>query len=360
MGMQSIVIALKALATSATTRSKRGIVCLILDDPTVTGIHTYTKLKNVTDTYSAENKAIITRCFSGRGAKTLKIACYNSAATTPETIDVALSALDGVKFNYMACPTVSEDADKLKVATFIKAQRTANNILVKVVLNNYVGDFEGVINFINNTITMSDGTIYTGSQFTVDVACLAANCSLTSSLTNLAISDIKSVDVVGTDLDDLVDEGKLFLFYDNDLESIVFSRAVNSKTTIGTNEKESLKKIRVIDILDMIRDDVKVTFKTNYQGKVSNSLANKKLLVSAYNTYLRGLVKEGALSDSQTSYFELDVDATSNYLEDEKGYDCSSMTDVEILNIDTDEKVFIKGIAYILDVAEDLALELNY
>lgn len=358
MGMQSITEILKALATTATVRSERGIVCLVLDDPTVTGVHSYTRLKNVTDSYSAANKAVITRCFSRRGVKSLKVACYNSTATIPETIAVALTALDSVKFNYLACPVADETANGL-IETFIKTQREASNILVKAVLNNHVGDDEGVVNFINNKVTTSDATVYTGVEFCVDVACVAATCSSTSSLTNLAISDVASVDVVGTDFDVLVDAGKLFLFYDNDLEQIVFSRAVNSKTTIGTNEKASMKKIRIMDILDMIRDDMKVTFKQSYQGKIPNSLANKKLLVSAYNTYLRGL-SGTSLSDSQTSYVELDIDATTTYLEDTKGLDCSTMTDAEILAIDTDEEVFIGGTIYPIDVTEDLALVLNY
>ena len=358
MGMAEITIELKALASTATTRSMRGITCLILDESNVVGLHTYARLKNVTDAYSAENKAIITRCFSDRGIKTLKIVCYNSAATVPETVDTALALLNEVKFNYLADPYATTE-DNAKITTFIKAQREAENILVKSVLNNHIGDYEGVINFINDTINEGT-TVYTGTEFTVDIACLASTCALDSSLTNLAISGITSVNNVGTDKDALVDAGKLFLYYDNDLEQVVLSRAVNSKTTIGTDEKESMKKIRVVDILDMIRDDMKVTFKKNYQGKVDNSLDNKKLLVSSYNTYLRALVKAGALSDTKTSYVELDVEATISYLEDVKGMDCSAMTDAQILAELTDEKVFITGTVYVLDVAEDLALNLNY
>lgn len=360
MGMQKIIITLKALVNSAVTRSKRGIVCLILDDPNVTGVNTYTRLRNVKDNYSAANKKIITRCFSDRGAKILKVSCYNSAATTPETIDTALTLLNNVKFNYMACPTVKETADKQKLSQFIKDQRKNNNILVKSVLNNYEGDYEGVINFINNTVNMADGTTYTGLEFTVDMACLAANCGLDSSLTNMIVDGVKSVDSVGDDLDTLVDEGKIFLFYDYDLEAVVISKAVNSKITIGANEKESLKKIRVVDILDLIRDDLKVTFKKSYQGKVDNSLSNKKLLVSAFNSYLRGMTKQGALNDGQTSATQLDVEAQKNYLEDEKGIDCSSLKDEEILAYDTDEEVFVNGTVYVDDAMENLNLDLSF
>ncbi len=359
MGLQSVNITLKALVSSAISRSNRGIVCLILDEPTVKGVKTYTGLKKVTDKFSTTNKAIITRCFSSRGANTLKVACYNSAATEAETIDTALALLNGIKFNYLACPSATTDDTKLLIANFIKAQRNANNILVKAVLNGYVADYEGIINF-TPTQVVCDGATYTGADFCVDVACVIAGLSFTESLTNHTISGITSVTNSGTDLDAMVDAGQLFMFWDDDLEEYVFSRGVNSKTTIGANEKQSMKKIRVMEILDMIRDDVKLSFKTGYSGKVSNILPNRKLLVSAFNTYLNGLAREQVLSATQTSSFELDVDSARTYIEDVLKMDTTSMTDAQVLAIDTDEQVFIDGTVYIADCAEDLSLVLNF
>lgn len=360
MAMQKITILLKALAESGTIRSARGVVCLVLDDETVTGLHTYTGLKKVKESFSPENMKIITRCFTDRGIKTLKVACYNSKKLEEgEKIADALKLLDGVKFNYLACPTATDMEGKQAITNFIKEQRKNNNILVKTVLNDHEGDYEGVINFINKEITLSDNTTLTGAEFAVDVACLCATTPLNSSLTNAVVSGVKAVDVVGDDLDTLVDEGKLFLFYDNDLESVVFSKAVNSKTTVAADEKESLKKIRVIDILDMVRDDIKVTFKASYQGKIENSLANKKLLVSAINVYLRSMAKQGALNTGEVNEVYLNVEAQQEYLEG-KGIDCSTLTDEQILAKDTDEKIFIGGRIFVVDAMEDLELILNY
>ena len=65
----------------------------------------------------------------------------------------------------------------------------------------------------------------------------------------------------------MVDNGQLFMFWDDDMEEYVFSRGVNSKTTIGANEKQSMKKIRVMGNFTRIRDDTKLSFKTGYSGK---------------------------------------------------------------------------------------------
>jgi len=359
MGLQSISEILKALGSTAQIRSTRGVVCIILDDPTVKGVHTYTGLKSVSDSYSTANMAIITRCFNKYGVNKLIVATFNSAATpTAETISTALTNLTNVKFNYLACPTIATSADNATVFTFIQTQRTANSMFVKAVLNGQVADFEGVINFINVSATL-DSVTYSGYEFCVDVACKLAITALDSSITNDTISGLTVVDNVGADLDALVDAGNLFLFYDYDLDEIVFSRGVNSKTTLATGEKAELKKIRIIDTFDMVRDDLRTAWKTGYQGKIDNSLANKRLLVSAYNLYLRTLVQQGVLSDSNTSYVELDVAATRAYAQS-LNIDTSTMTDTQVLNIDTGTNVFITGKLYPLDCMEDLALVLNY
>ncbi|AGX43282.1 phage tail sheath C-terminal domain-containing protein [Clostridium saccharobutylicum] len=352
-----VSITLKALAENAKSRSSRGIVCLVLDEPNVVGLHTYSRLKAVNDNYSDANKAMITRCFSGHGVKLLRVVCYNSAANTPQTIETALTLLNNVKFNYLACPTANSDDKKMLIANFIKDQRKNNNILVKAVLNNYVGDYEGIINWINKKVAMSAGTVYTGLEYTVDVACDAATCSLESSLTNKVLEGVESVDDVGEDLDVLKDSGKFFAYYDNDLEAVVYYTAVNSKTTVGENEKASMKKIRVMDILDMMRDDQKVAFKTTYQGKVDNSYSNKKLLISAYNTYLRGLIKQGAISAGNAL---LDTDSIAQYVEKNKSIDTSGLKDEEINALDTDEEVFATETVGVLDAMEKLNLAINF
>ena len=74
---------------------------------------------------------------------------------------------------------------------------------------------------------------------------------------------------------------------------------------------------------------------------------------------MRTLVQQGVLSDSNTSYVELDVAATRAYAQS-LNIDTSTMTDTQVLNIDTGTNVFITGKLYPLDCMEDLALVLNY
>ncbi|MEO2603611.1 phage tail sheath subtilisin-like domain-containing protein [Clostridium butyricum] len=345
-----IKIILKALTDSAVVRSTRGIVCLLLKD-SIEGVKEYKNRKQVKDSYLGDNLKVINKCFIKYGAKSVKVACYESK---PEE---AFAKLDGVKFNYLACPEATTDEDKKAIADFIKEQREQNNILVHAVLHNYKADHEGIINFKNDEVIDSEGT-NTGDAYCVDVACMVATLSIERSLTNLLVSDVKEATAID-DVETAIDNGELFLMYDHDMEGYVFSDGVNSKTTVKDGEKEVLKSIRVCEIFDMIRDDLKVSFKKSYKGKVSNSYNNRKLIRDGYNLYFKQLAKEGVLNPEEANICWLDVDATKDYLES-KGIDTSEMADEEVLKRDIGKKIFLKARVYALDTVEELVFEINY
>ena len=177
MGMPETKIELQALAESASSRSVRGIVMLILDDKVI-GLHKYARKRNVKETYTKENRAIIDKCFIKYGIKNMKVICYDS--TNEETIETALEKIDMVKFNYLACPTVSTEEEKKSIGDFIKSQRSQDNILTHTILNNYKGDSEGIINFPHAEINVDNENL-TGAQYCVDVACMSATSAINKS-----------------------------------------------------------------------------------------------------------------------------------------------------------------------------------
>ncbi len=357
MGMPETKIELQALAENANARSVRGIVMLILDDK-VTGLHKYARKRNVKETYTKENKAIIDKCFIKYGVKNMKVICYDS--TNEETIETALDKLDMVKFNYLACPSASSEGDKKLIGDFIKSQRSQDNILTHAIINGYAADHEGIINFPHTNITV-DGEDLTGAQYCVDVACMHATSAINKSMTNKQAQGVTYASPI-EDEDKAIDEGQLILTYDNDLEYYVFARGVNSKTTIADNEKECLKKIRIVEILDMLRDDAKLEWKANYKGKKENTYDERQNLCTKYNLYLNTLSRKKYLNNATEykSYCEQNIEAMKNYLEDERGIDVSELADNEILTHDYGEHVFLKWHVYPIDVMEDLELIINY
>ena len=67
------------------------------------------------------------------------------------------------------------------------------------------------------------------------------------------------------DLDAAIDGGSLCLFQDDDV--IRVARGVNTLQTITGDLTEDMKKITVVEAMDLIQEDIIRTFKTYYLGK---------------------------------------------------------------------------------------------
>ena len=61
-------------------------------------------------------------------------------------------------------------------------------------------------------------------------------------------------------------------------------------TTVGTNQTEDMKSIKIVEGMDLIAEDIRTTFKENYIGR-SNSIENKELFIAAVNQYFETLTK---------------------------------------------------------------------
>jgi hypothetical protein len=358
--MSKLNFSLQALVDSVTTRAEKGVLLLALDDKNVQGLYTYKKLSKVTDSWESANKAYISKAFSDYGVKKVIVASSHTGgdATTAgkdnisNSLDTILSLLNKVYENgYVVAPQATATADKVKVANFVKSQRNDQDYPIKGVIYNYASDNEGIINFTGTNL----GSI-TSDDYVVDVASLLCTLGANESITNHVAKNVTGCDIKADD-DVCVSNGELFLF--NNGTDLVFSRGVNSLQTIATGQSEVLTKIRVIEVLDMVKSDFREIFINKYLGKYGNSYANRKTLVSTLNTYLKGISTDGYLSNDDTSYCSLDVDATKAYLES-LGTDTDEMDDATILKQKIGTHVFIIAKIFVMDSIEDISVVLQY
>lgn len=353
--MQNIKFLVQALSETINTRATKGVLFLVLDDANVQGLYTYTKLKKVTENYESTNKAIIATAFSDYGVKKVIVAAkHNEESGITGCLDDALKLLNKVNLNgWLSAPQVTSDADKKKVADFIKSQRNDEDYPIKGVLANYKADHEAIVNFTGDNL--GDGI--TNNKYAAEVAMLLCTLGANESITNHTAKNVTSCDVKD-DNDACVSNGELFLF--NNGKDIVFSRGVNSLQTIPADQNETLTKIRIVEIIDMVKADMREIFEGSYFGKVGNSYKNRKTLINALNTYLKNISNEGYLSNDLLSTSELDAEATRTYLEG-KGVDTDDITaDEDILKQNLDTHVFVKTTLRIMDTIEDIELVLQY
>ncbi len=361
--MGAININLKTAADSMASRSTKGIVMLVLAD-TVSGLKKYNRKKAIKDSFTDDNKKLIDRCFDKYSPSQLKVICYNAANT--ETLKTALDKIDGVKWNYLACPTATTDDDKKIISDFIKAQVKAKNYTVKACLNNYAtADSENIVSNYIDTITV-DGDTLTGAVYAVDHACMCATSGMKQGLSGKILPGVTAVtlidDTKANDPEGIAELGQVGVVYDNDFEAFVLTDDVTTKKTIDeSKEKEILKDRRGSEILSMMQDDIKVDFKTNWYDKYGNSYSNRKLYRDTLNTsYFKPLGRTGALNGDMTNQCELSVSKTRDYLEETLKVDTTDMKDEEILAYDIGHKVFAKARVYVLQNMTELDFDIEY
>ena len=154
-------------------------------------------------------------------------------------------------------------------------------------------------------------------------------------------------------MDEAIGNGQLILYHDGEKAKI--ARGVNNFTTTTQDKGESFKKIKIVDAMHRIEEDIKKTYEDSYIGKYSNSYDNKCVLITAIQAYLDQLVMDGILDADFKNVVEIDVEQQRNYLKS-IGVNVSSMKELDIKKANTRDKVFLKSQIKILDAIEDISL----
>ena len=119
---------------------------------------------------------------------------------------------------------------------------------------------------------------------------------------------------------------------------------------------DSFKKIKIVEIMDLIRTDITATAEDSYIGKYANTYDNKLLLVTAIRGYFMGLEQDQLVQPGYT--VDIDVSAQEQYLV-ARGVDTSEMTEQEIREADTGSHVFLLIRCKILDAIEDIDIQVE-
>ena len=357
----SVNISFIEKAISAIARGDRGIVVVGIKEENPIDVTTITSVAEIPAGLSDFNKDQIKLALVGYSNAPLRVIIYcmdAAAEKLEEEYNKMMKYLETAKWTYLAIPTVETDGKTSDIASWIKSCRS-NKKLFKAVLPNIAADNEGIVNVTSSLI--SGETTYTPEQCCARVAGLIAGTALTISATYAPLNDFEDCSrLTPTEEDEAVGAGK-FVFT-NDGEKVKVVRAVNSFQTTNDTKGDQFKKIKIVEVMDMIADDIRTTAQDSYLGKYANSYDNKCLLVTAINGYLESLVSQGILSGG---YVEVDVDGQKTYfkqkggivkLEDGSEKAVEACTDDEIKTANTGTYVFLQGHLSILDAIEDIEL----
>lgn len=381
MGAPSINISFIEKAISAVTRGERGIVMLWVKDtlpllaknpitvitendiPDSLKDSSAEQIKLAMMGYTNAPKKVLVYCMGiADGAETTEI--ENSYKKTME-------ASETIKFDYLAIPTVQTDGKTQEVAAWVKTMREVKKKKIKAVLPNTAADNEGIINFATEksikteSIIGSNGaretidTEFTTEQYCTRIAGLIAGTPMTIASTYAPLPELSDCTRL-SDIDTPVNEGKFIIFHDGEKVKVV--RGVNSFITTVDGKADSFKKIKIVEAMDMINDDITKTAQDSYLGKYANTYSNKCLLISAISAYFAQLKKDDIISGYSVG---LDAGAIRVYLkgkglqatlDDGSVKEVDECSDEEIVTADTGASVFLTGNVKILDAIEDITM----
>lgn len=364
MGLPKIQIEFKALANSLMLRTGRGKVLLIkrATSPALLNASYLfddilkTKVK-VSDTASVKIAKNESNASLSSGAREV----FFEFVTTANTLDLILEKSKKMNVDYIAFTGATDD-ENTAIVNFVKAERLKGSI-IKAVLYNTAADDEGIINFATEKVTVkkySDISVLTdgnageidGTDFTGVIAGVIAGQSFEGSTTYKVLKGLSDVSQ-SADLDADVDAGKLILI--NDGEKIKIARGVNSLTTIKDGQNDEYKKIKLVEGMDVIKKDIKKSFRDNFVGKVTNNLDNKNMFINTINLSYFKKIEGTILNDDFENKIELDLKAIKDYLIS-ANVDVSAYSDIDFKKANTGSTLFVKGKIKLLDAIEDLTL----
>lgn len=371
MGAPNINISFIEKATTAIMRGERGVVTLLVKDtlpPQGANPIMILLESDIPKGLSGTTVGQVKLAMLGYVNAPKKVLVYCMGIpddAEPEEIGEgykkALDALETIKFNYLAIPTVQTDGQTEMVSSWVKNMRRNKKKKIKAVLPDTPADDEGVINFTTGKnvrtepMTSGDGTatiidvVYTAEQYCARIAGLIAGTPMNISCTYAPLPELSDCTRLN-DIDTPVDKGEFILFHDG--EKVKTVGGVNSFVKTVDGKGESFKKIKIVEAMDMINDDITKTVQDGYLGKYANSYNNKCVLLVAIGGYFKQLLKDEIISSYTV---DIDIEAQTNYLQS-KGIDTSELSEDEIRVADTGSKVFLKGNVKILDAIEDITM----
>lgn len=364
-GLPQVLIDFKTKGITAIKRSARGVVVLILKCESTDTSNKY-KISDVSEipegVFDEASTDLIKKCLDGTPLRILVYTLPKASVQAPKNTQATLlKQLKHIRYNYIAAPTGTTQ-DQQDLASYIKAERNNSRKTVKAVVGSVAADFDGVINFCTEDIKVATGKntagkttykTYTPIEYTARIAGILAGLALDRSATYYKLTEVESVKVY-EDLNDRIDHGELHLFDEEDGEGVKIARACNSLQTFTTDKGEEFRKIKIVEGVDMVTDDIRDTFKKYYIGKYINDYDHKMLFVAAIMVYF-GQLAGNVLDSRAGNTVDIDFQFQKDYAII-KGEDVSQMTNMQIREYNTGSQIGLSGNVKFVDAMEDLKI----
>ncbi|KZL93555.1 phage tail sheath C-terminal domain-containing protein [Clostridium magnum] len=351
-----IDISFKQRASSFVERSARGNVILILKDDTDKTFSTK-EYKLITDVeadstkYTSDNLQYIKDCMEGTPNKVIVV-----RIDTIKTITDALNIVATLSTGWIS--TVGEKADYDTISTWTKQIRTQKKTFKSTVCDTTTApNCEGVVDLFKTKVTFKDNRGEQDSQKIIPtILGLLAGANVTKGTTYLEVPNLASV-VEPADVDAEIAKGKMVLV--NDEGTVKIALGINSLTTFTTDKTEDLAFVEIVEAQDLMFDDIRKTFKSDFISKYKNKYDNQVIFLSAVNSYLKDLAKTDVLDSEYENKSSINVELQrAAWIA--AGYpEAQNWDETKVKNMSFKRQMFLSGQVKILFSVCDLKFDIN-
>lgn len=347
-----VTVSFTELGISAITRGDKGTVAVIVRDAADVPPFSITQASQTPTTLGKENQDYIKRTFLGYVTPPKKVIVYVMGAGG--ALADALDYMAAQVFDYIVGPADCTKEEAADIASWVKSQRLNNGAKYKAVLPNHKADNYAIVNFTGDAMT--DGTtVWATAAYCSRIAGLLAGTPMKIAATYAPLPELSDcARLTKEESDEAVGAGELALRWDG--RKVKLDRAVTSLVTTSQGMLDSFKKIKIVEIMDLIRTDITATAEDEYVGKYANSYDNKMLLVAAVRGYFMGLEQSDLVQPGYT--VDIDVDKQEQFLVS-KGVNTEEMTEQQLREADTGSHVFLLARCKILDAIEDIDINVE-
>lgn len=346
--MPEMNIAFSSQGNVSVTRSEKGSVLLVLrgEVPEENPIFVLSK-GDIPAQAGEKNTEYIKMALLGNETAPRRVICFFIGEE--DGLDDVFAWAETNKVDYIAMPTCETDSLTNTIKDFVKAQKQQHN-MIKAVLPNCSADCEYIINFVTESVTVGEKK-YSAEEMTARIAGIIAGTSAEHSVTYALIPEATDCQrMTQQQMETAAGDGKLFCFFDG--EKVKLSRGVNSlKTFSGTKGKE-FSKIKNIEVISGIDNDIRTLCQDYFIGKFGNSYSNRCLLVSAIGNYLDAYVSDSMIDSYEVGFDIQGIKAAMS----QSNIDFSAMSDEEIVAYDFGTGVYLAVRIKLRDAIEDIVI----
>lgn len=349
MGLPIIDISFSQLGKSASNRSQRGIIALVIKD-TKHSIFIVQEEGDIPESLNAANKKIIELSLKGNVDSPNRIITY--VLGTDGNIDDAFNYFESQEFTMFSYPAAGSE-DKPKVKAFLNKMNNVVKYKTDGIMFGEAANTEYIINVTASGVEFNNVSA-SNADTLARITGMLEGTPLHQSVTFSVLPDVTKIENITTEQADArIDAGELILV--REMGKVRIGRGVNSLT--DNTKGDAFKKIKLRKIMNLIHNDIRRVLVDKYIGKIPNSYDNKCLLITEINNYLHELSKEQLIQNDYT--VGIDLEAHRKYLMDNTNLDISSMSEQEIKEANTKSYVFLSLTVKILDSIEDVKIRID-